>query len=79
MSKLSFNLTGHGQRCREVDLADCDLILLLTAACAVPDLLCLPACFHAWTLCHTKDPAANDPIARPWKGVLKLPTCCASI
>ena len=48
-----------------MNLSDSELIQLLIGAFAVAVLLALPACLRAWRLWHTKDPAANDPIARP--------------
>jgi hypothetical protein len=48
-----------------MDISDSELIELLIAVGAVVTLFCLPACIRAWRLWHTKDPAANDPIARP--------------
>jgi hypothetical protein len=48
-----------------VDLSDSELIELLIVAGAVMALFCLPACIRVWRLWHAKDPAENDPIARP--------------
>ena len=47
------------------DLSDFELIRLLLGVFALVVFLCVPVCIRAWRLWHTKDPAANDPIARP--------------